>query len=287
MIKMTFACLSVITIFFASAVLADTEALEIISLKNRQASDLIPILTPHVSKDGSISGMGDKLIIKTNPENLAQIKAILAEIDKVPRRLLISVRQNMTQEQLGKDVSVSAKVKVGEDGRVATGPKEPVQGASVVYRDHVTRFAGRVASEKASKNSDETRKIQVLEGTQAFISTGTSIPYTERTYVRDRNGLSVSRRTSYQDSSSGVYVLPRISGDRVILEISSQKSAPADRGRINSQSASTIVSVRFGEWVEIGGVARSGSASRAGITGISGSSGKELRGIFVRLTEVE
>ncbi|MGI9247548.1 MAG: hypothetical protein ACR2QI_00950, partial [Woeseiaceae bacterium] len=60
----------------------------------------------------------------------------------------------------------------------------------------------------------------------------------------------------YKDAVTGFYVLPRIRGDNVILEVSPFKSSQSNtRGdNIDTQSASTTITGRVGEWLLIGGV---------------------------------
>jgi type II secretory pathway component GspD/PulD (secretin) len=73
------------------------------------AEEVISILRPFVDREGTISGMRDQLIVRTNPSNLRQTKQILARIDTRPRQLMITVRQNITRKLLGREMAVSGK----------------------------------------------------------------------------------------------------------------------------------------------------------------------------------
>jgi Bacterial type II/III secretion system short domain len=87
---------------------------------------------------------------------------------------------------------------------------------------------------RGSRDERVDQRIQVLEGGQAFISTGAS-----------RN---------YAQADTGFAVLPRVSGSNVFLEIGTRQEAFSRGGAIQSQRAATTVSGRLGEWIELGGV---------------------------------
>jgi type II secretory pathway component GspD/PulD (secretin) len=60
-------------------------ALEVISLRHRTADQIIPVLRPLLEPGGVLSGQYSSLIIRTSPENLAQIRAALDAIDRLRR----------------------------------------------------------------------------------------------------------------------------------------------------------------------------------------------------------
>jgi hypothetical protein len=52
--------------------------------------------------------------------------------------------------------------------------------------------------------------------------------------------------------ATGFEVTPHLSGDRVMLEIATQKESPGSRpGSVQGQRVVSTVSARLGEWVEI------------------------------------
>ena len=97
--KSTLIKLVVVTsLFLSNPGFAAAMKLEMIQLNYRTAEELIPILQPLVSGGGSLTGVSDQLIVKTTPDNLAEIKHILAGIDKAARRLMITVKQDIQGE---------------------------------------------------------------------------------------------------------------------------------------------------------------------------------------------
>ncbi|MCG6945115.1 MAG: hypothetical protein LJE87_07185, partial [Deltaproteobacteria bacterium] len=104
----------VATLLVAAPAYVKATTVEVITLKYRTAEEVIPILRPFVSSEGTISGMRDQLIVRTNPSNLSQIKKILVRIDTRPRQLMITVRQNVTRKQLEREMAASGKVTIGD-----------------------------------------------------------------------------------------------------------------------------------------------------------------------------
>src|SRR5262245_27744606 len=69
---------------------AQQPKLEVITLKYRNAEQVIPILKPLLAPGGTISGLQNRVVIRTTPDNLAELRKVLDAVDAAPRRLLIS-----------------------------------------------------------------------------------------------------------------------------------------------------------------------------------------------------
>lgn len=151
----------------ASAAFAQS-TLEVISLRHRMAEQVIPILRPLLEPGGALTGQHYQLIVRTSPENLAQLRAALDAIDRSPRRLEISVRFDNEQ-----DVSRSG---VQTDARVST------RGSSADIR---------IQDSRSAHDARVDQRMQVLEGGQATISTGQS-----RIYGQAGTGFAVMPRLS-------------------------------------------------------------------------------------------
>ena len=76
--------------------LAWGQTLEIISLRHRSAEQLLPQIAPFVEPGGALSGMNDKLFLRASGRNQAEIRELVAALDTPPRRLMISVRQELS-----------------------------------------------------------------------------------------------------------------------------------------------------------------------------------------------
>lgn len=75
-------------------------ALEIITLQHRNVEEILPIVRPLLDKDGVASGMNNQLILRTSPRNIAEIRKLLNSIDTAPRRLRITVLQNVDRKSV-------------------------------------------------------------------------------------------------------------------------------------------------------------------------------------------
>ncbi|MFV1982770.1 MAG: hypothetical protein ACC657_04455 [Thiohalomonadales bacterium] len=65
-------------------------------LKHRLAKDIIPFLEPYLSKDGRISGIGNKIIIKSNKSNINELFIIIGDLDRIDyMQLIISITMNI------------------------------------------------------------------------------------------------------------------------------------------------------------------------------------------------
>lgn len=266
---------------------ADQTVLEIIPLKHRTVEQVLPIIQPFVEKQGAINGMNNQLIIRATPSNLSQIKEILNQIDTVQRKLLITVRQSTQRDMEGNEGEVSGRFGIGNNTRVIVGSTGSRNGGSVEVGRGGDVARARVYSTQRLEDSANTQQLQVLEGGQAFIRMGTSVPVPERTVVRNGQRVTVIEGTAYRDVTSGFYVRPRIQGNRVTLEISPQHNTVDAQGNINIQQAQTEVSGRLGEWMEIGGINQARSASQSGIAYSATETGQDQRRILLKVEELK
>lgn len=241
---------------FARGALADYP-IEVIELKARTLDEVLPVVRPLVGDDAAVTGMGNNLIIKASPAQVAAVRKLLAEIDHPPKRLLITVSNQ--GENLGSTsgYAASADIKIGQGQVGINSPGRPVGDSQ-----------GRIALHDADTRRSRTasQQVQALEGRPAYISVGAQVPVRERQEY-SVNGVPYSREvTSLRDVSSGFYVVPHVSGEFVSLEILQHDDRRAGAGgRIDTQRATTTVRARLGEWVDLGGIDTRGSGSRTGL----------------------
>lgn len=266
--------------------------MEVIPLGYRTADQVIPVLKPLLDKQGSISGMQSQLIIRTTPANLAELKKVLAKLDATPRRLMITVKQDADSNRDQTTAEASGRIAAGEATVITSGSRGA--GGVIEARRGGDGVRGRVDSTRSLENDRDTQSVQVLEGNSAFIRIGQSVPIPQRQIMRSVvNGQIIERyvdAVEYRDVMSGFNVLPRLSGDRVTLEISPQRDTLGNSlqppGSINVQSASTTVSGRLGEWIEIGGVGQVLSNQQSVILGRTSTAAENNRRILVKVDEI-
>lgn len=250
--------------FFAWAqALAADLILEVIALRYRTVEQVLPVVQPLVPKPGTVSGMQNRLIVRTTASNLAEIRRVLEAIDREPRRLLITVRQD-------------ADASLGAAGARLSGDRPSVH----------------VHGTRALENDRSSQQLQVLEGNEAFIQVGRSVPVPVHRIVREAvGGRVIERRVDaieYRDILSGFHVRPRVSGDLVTVEVAPQRDTPAHLGpgSMNVQRASTTVSGRLGEWIELGGVVSGRARESSGTVYRTDAAATETRQILIRIDEI-
>lgn len=247
--------------------------LEIISLRHRSAEELIPIIRPLLSQDEMVSGMNYQLILRASPRNIAQIKRLLEGIDTQARRLKITVMQDVDSETLARLTEVSGSV--GRNARVILPGGTGQDNLNV-----------KIISTRSLEDDKKVQQLQVTEGNRALVRTGQTVPVPQRQVVNW--GRQVIETTQYRDVSSGFYVLPRIHGDNVTLEVSTQNDtlAPDQPSEIRVQNAASTVSGRLGEWIVIGGIDQLRRTDNSTITSSSTSSRNEQRNVLIKVEEV-
>lgn len=269
----------------AGVAAAERLVTEVITVGYRPVEEIIEIIRPLVPRPGSVSGAYGKLVIRTTPENLRELKEVLATLDKAPTNLLVSVRHSLTSEVQRDLTEVFAEVRSG-DVSVSTGRGAGRgRGLAVGVEDGNSSAGVRIDQTRRSSNDDDVQRVRVLEGKEAFIQAGQSVPTTERSVVVTGQGITtINDSVSYQNVTSGFYVRARLNGaDRVTVEIFPQRNTLGRAGRIDTQEASTVVSGRLGHWMEIGGVDQSSSSSGSGIGASRRSSSSAGHAIYLKV----
>jgi type II secretory pathway component GspD/PulD (secretin) len=237
-------------------VLADYP-IEVIELKARTLDEVLPVVRPLVGADAAVTGMGNQLIIKASPAQVEAVRKLLAQIDRPPKRLLITVSSEGEDTGGSSGYAGSADIRIGQGqiGINSSGGPVSDSRASIALQDSDTR-----------RTRNASQQVQALEGRPAYISAGAQLPIRER-QTNFVNGVPYhSDVTRLQDVSSGFYVVPRLSGEYVSLEILQHDDRTAGAGgRIDTQRASTTVRARLGEWVELGGIETGGNSNRTGL----------------------
>jgi len=269
---------------------AQNTVLEVIPLRYRMAQELIPIIQPMLAREGSVSGFQGQLVVRTTPANLEEIKRILASLDTAPRQLVITVRQESDVARSTSNAEVSGSVG-GDHGRVTIPGSGGTRGGNVVLRDGDDQLRVNVLEGTSSETDRSEQTVRVMEGREAFVRIGQSAPVRERqvqrTVVGGRVVEQVVEGAQYRDVASGFYVLPRVSGDRVTLDVSSQRESLSRRsaGNVKVQSLVTTVSGRLGEWMEIGGVRQDASGQQAVLLGRTSTTSRDNRRVLLKVEE--
>jgi len=236
------------------AIQAQAQSMMVIKLENRPAAEVIPIVQPMLRPGDAISGEGFKIFLRASPDTRASVQDMVGLLDAALKTLEVSVFQGSARNL--RRLAGSASVQI-DSGNVQVD----VGDESDADADGRSRLSTAVGSATVSGSSTQgslreapVHRVRVTEGTEAYIETGQQIPYFYNTAVRGVRGFAAG--VEYRNAVTGFYVLPRIRGENVVLDVSAHKSSRIKSGRedVATQSASTTVTGRIGEWLMIGGV---------------------------------
>jgi hypothetical protein len=256
-----------------AAAAAQAQTLEIIELRHRPADQLLALIRPLLAPGGSAVGDGFKLMVRSTPANLAQIRQAVTSLDRAPRQLLIQVLQTYGAAGAAAGVGVAA---------AGAAPPASVWDGTGTASDNLMQ------------------QVRVLEGNPAFINAGTGTLVRQRSVTRGPGGVVVQESRLPRDHDSGFYVTPRVNGQTVFLDIDARRDTapgagggaaqPAPGAAQHAASSSRVaatVSGRIGEWIEIGAINQTNSAETGGVLARSADAGAQERRIMVRVKEVK
>jgi len=249
--------------------------IEVIELRSRPLEEILPVIQPFVGAEETVTGMGNNLVIKASPAKVQEIRRLLETLDRPPRRLVISVGKQGDVSSSSSGYRASADIKAGDSRFSINSPGHPSDSSRAQVRIHDNTLR------EARTNR---HRVQALEGRPAYINSGTRIPLQTSERYHDRGVVYQQRTTQLQDVTSGFYVVPRVNGDEVTLEIMQHDDRPGERrGVINTQTTGTVVRGRLGEWVELGGVDTSDNNRQGGLGQAVNSQASTVQGIQVKV----
>ena len=234
-----------------------------------------------------MTGLQNQLVIKTTAANLAEVKALLAALDKPPANLLITVRNRLDQEIARDIATVSGAARAG-DVTVSGGAPPPRSGATVGIRSNNASITAGASRSLSRRSANDSQRLRVLEGRQAFIQTGISAPVPGQTVTIRNGSVTTTRTTGFTEVGTGFYVRPSLlgSGDAVRLEISQHRDrlrTGSVSGGIATSSSSTVVTGELGRWLEIADTSRQSTSSRSSTGSTRSSSRTATQTVYVRV----
>src|SRR3989344_1745306 len=196
-----------------------------LTLPHASANEVIPLIRPLLGPDDTLSGMDFRLIIHTSDKNLKEVERILEQMDVARHRLRIAVEQAADDASTTTSQSMTGEVRVGDKARVTLPAKTPEDGGLVVQKDKLRYSASRRTTTASNAN---TQTVMTLDGQRAYIRVGRSVPHVKKILALSRHQLVLIQDVEIQDVTTGFDVLPRVLGDRVLVEITPRLSSLRD-----------------------------------------------------------
>lgn len=257
--------------------------MEIFSLKHRRAVELISVIEPLLGGVGTVTGVRNQLVVRTTPANLSAVRNVLRKLDTASVNLRITVKEGTSLSLKENDAEISVDARLGNKGKiiVSPGPSKP-GGLAIAPSYGGSNVKARIQQRDLMQKENNSQQVLTLDGQPAVIHITQSIPFTETEGVHSGRGSHYNESLVFKDVTRGFRILPRLQGDRVVMEIS-PVSSRLRGGVVESQSIHTTVSGRLGEWIELGAVSENTRSVDSTILGRSASSNRESKRVFVKV----
>jgi hypothetical protein len=250
------------------------ERIQVFAIKSRLPQELVPLIKPLAGPGSTVSAMGDRLIVKAADAQLEQIRQLLVELDRPPRRLMIEVRRGgFADRQLGA---------AGVDARLGAE-----RGSVSIGRPAHEGVQAQLRAVETTRRDDLAQRVQALEGRPAFIAAGAEVPVQQPSLQAWPGGLVVQNQSYYRDATAGFYVVPWVRGNQVTLGIRQHAHQPTAGGAFAVQRAETTVAGRLGEWLDLGGSAQTLQEQGMGIGHYARTRGRSDVNLQVRVTALD
>ncbi len=188
--------------------------LEVVPLKHRLASDLLPTIRPLLGLKGSISGAQYKLFIRDNQQNISRIRTVLEHLDVAQATLLISLR----------------------------------------FQDIGNTVRGDIQRQYATRRHQQLQTIRVLEGKTGFIEAGKTRTDPQYFIDLAHDQLILAESEVVRSVTSGFLVTVHLLQGVADIKITPRFSFAVDESQrhIQFHNMASQIKVQLGQWVTIG-----------------------------------
>lgn len=283
----TCALLCLLLLGAASTAASERLVVEIIALNHRSATELTAVLRPLVPPPGSVSAFQGQLVVKTTRANLAELRRVLAELDRAPRTLLVSVRRGLAETARGREDEAAVRIEHGDATATIGAGRGAEADLGAGVDDDDARVRLRASAAETRSDDAALQRVRVLEGQEAFIQVGRSVPSTSREIITSGGAARVRESVEFRDVTRGFYVTATVHGDRVALDISPHSARLDPGGNVDVQAAATTVSGRLGQWIPIGGVDERSRRSESGLLHRAESARSARHTLYVKVETLD
>ena len=271
------ACVMIVALLFIFSAIASGGQMAVIELKHRPADDVIPVISPFLGPGDTLSGQDYFLFLSTTPENLTRIRSIIAHLDQASQQLAITVVQGENAIDQLRSVDITGSVAIGDGVTLGVGDprNQPHDSIAVDAR-----------SSQRTRRSSDFQQVLVQNGATATVYLGLSLPVAVDSPTH--KGMRYHQIQGYREMLTGARVTPRISGNRVTLEIEVRQDQPSGDSPevVHTQQIQTQIQARLDEWIDIGSILGVSNRQDAGLINRSSSQQSGQRHVFVKVAMV-
>lgn len=242
-----------------AAFAAVASSIEVIQLRYRTAEELLPLVRPHLAQGSSATGAADRIIVRAEPGEIAELRSLLNQLDQPPRAVLVTVRRG--------GVSSGSSSGFGIDGDTRAG------------------IRARVYSSESARNQQNERQIRGLEGRPLRLDTRTLLPVRETIAWLGTDTSGVAERTGFVELEGGLYALPRLLNGRVEVDLAVQDRA-ADEP-LGTRSIVTTVSGPTGEWIPFATIDKDARSDERGLVHRSERARRTADTLWIKVTPLD
>lgn len=254
------------------SLMAGQNEFRMITLKHRFAEDILPIVQPMVGESGSANAMNNHLIIRATPDRMAAIEQVVAQFDIARRNIRIEISHENKLQMEGSRAAISNRGRI-DNGEIVIGDRPPRRsGANVEI--------GKSSSQISQRGGEF---VTVMDGADAFIRVGQSVPYTQQWAVFTQRYAHIGQATEFRDITTGFAVRPRYIGDEVEIEIAPRIARLNSSGFIDFEELATTVRLRPGEWLDIGSTMSARDEVSRAILSSGSASASESTALMIRV----
>jgi hypothetical protein len=212
---------------------------EVFTLGYSMAESMMTAIQPMLREDERVSAYGNQLIVRAEPERIEEIRALLANLDRQPAQLRISVANSGNTISSGSGFAINSRIETA--------------AGDVVVGDPSSGNQARIIRRETRGQNDGVRRMTASEGYPVLIQSGQSVPLT--TTTTDVYGRVVEQ-TQYRNVTQGFYATVRLNGNQATITLSANNDRlnRDDNRIIDVQQTDTVVTGRVGEWINIGGL---------------------------------
>lgn len=231
---------------------------------------LLPAVRQQLSTSrdgGTVTTYQGKLVLQTTPTNYQAVQQLLAQIDRQPQALTVSVR-------VGNDSSTQYDNRQGQ----------------VIITNRGIQGSGSINQQSSQQQNNSLYQVQTLSGSAASIGTSTlwslaqSYYPTSSVYPRPLGQIVIQQQVLLP-TTQGVSVTPRLlPNGQVEIKLSQveeklmRSNSPYNRQDINNnsvqgQSLNTTLIVPCGQWVNIGQIIQNSQNQRSSIGSYGATNG--------------